>query len=101
MINRRPLAQALIAIALIGGSAGAQAADSMSTRVASSLGRWIAAQGDAALNELSEDLKQSLSKTLKPLLPAQDSVVAEPHESLHKVGNDGQTDASNNAEQSL
>lgn len=97
MINRRPLAQAVLVIALIGGSAGAQAADGMSNRVASGLGRWIAAQGNAALNELREDLKRDLSERLQPLLPAGDTLEAEP---LHKVGN-APGAAPSTAEQSL
>jgi hypothetical protein len=98
MINRRPLAQVVLAIALIGGSAGAQAADSVGGRVANGLGRWIAAQGNAALNELREDLKRDLSQRLQPLLPEQRDMAES--DSLHKVGNDPGT-APNTAEQSL
>ncbi|MDB5967618.1 MAG: hypothetical protein JWQ90_68 [Hydrocarboniphaga sp.] len=97
MTNRRPLAHAVLAIALIGGSAGAQAADGMSSRVASGLGRWIAAQGNAALSELSEDLKRDLAERLQPLLPASDMVEADP---LHKVGNEPGA-APNTAAQSI
>lgn len=96
MINRRPLAAAL-AIALIGASTGAQAADGISGRVASGLGRWIAAQGNAALDELREDLKRDLSQRLQPLLP--ERAAAEP-DALRKVGNDPDA-APNSAEQSL
>ncbi|WP_428312274.1 hypothetical protein [Hydrocarboniphaga sp.] len=97
MINRRPLAQAALAIVLIAGSAAAQAADGIGSRVGAGLGRWIAAQGNAALSELREDLKRDLSERLQPLLPEREMVEAD---TLRKVGNDPAA-APNTAGQSL
>lgn len=56
---------------LLTGSLNAQAADeAMSGRVVSGVGSWIAAQGNAALREIGDDLKQDLVQTLKPFIPA-------------------------------
>jgi hypothetical protein len=59
----------LVAAALLCASFGSQAADSMTVRAASGVGAWIAAQGNAALRELGQDLRQQLRDQLKPLLP--------------------------------
>ena len=88
MNQHRHLAQALIALTLIAASTGAaQAADGIGSRVGSNVGRWIAAQGNAALQELQQDLKRDLVDRLKPLLPASDAPMAS-ESPAHKVGND-------------
>ncbi|WP_428310333.1 hypothetical protein [Hydrocarboniphaga sp.] len=63
----------LVAAALLCASFGSQAADSMSTRAASGVGSWIAAQGNAALRELGQDLRKQLRDSIKPLLPQPES----------------------------
>lgn len=59
----------LLAAALLCASFASQAADSVSTRAASGVGAWIAAQGNAALRELGQDLRKELRDSIKPLLP--------------------------------
>lgn len=54
---------------LLGASLPAAAADSVGARVATGVGRIIAAQGNAALAHIREELKDNLLDTLKPLLP--------------------------------
>jgi hypothetical protein len=81
MIKPRPLAQTFLAIALIAGSAGAEAAGD------ANLGRWIAAQGNAALQELQHDLKRDLAQRLQPMLPG-GAMVVDAGSPLVKVGND-------------
>ncbi|MDB5968439.1 MAG: hypothetical protein JWQ90_889 [Hydrocarboniphaga sp.] len=61
----RPLAVA----ALLCASFGSQAADSVTARAASGVGLWIAAQGNAALHELGQELRDELRQQIKPLLP--------------------------------
>ena len=67
-MNHRHLIAALAAFALIGVSSGAQARDE-ATVMAADNGRWIAAQGNAALVELHFELTRELHASLKPLLP--------------------------------
>lgn len=59
----------LIAAALLCASFGSQAADGVATRAASGIGPWIAAQGNAALRELGDELRRSLRQQMQPLLP--------------------------------
>lgn len=63
----------LLAFALL-ASGPAAAQDSPGARVvaaaANSVGLWIASQGDQALREIREDLRDTLAEKLKPLLPA-------------------------------
>jgi hypothetical protein len=67
---RTALAAALLAATTLGASSVAQAQDqNVSSRVVVGLGAWIAAQGNAALAEVREDLKQDLRDAMKPLLP--------------------------------
>lgn len=88
MIKHRTLAQTVAAIALIAGSAGAQAAADGSR---SGVGRWIAAQGNAALQQLHQDLRKDLSQRLQPILPDSAVVADAAAEPLIKVGNDADT----------
>jgi len=67
---RNALAAALIATTALGASTAAQAQEqAVASRVVVGLGAWIAAQGNAALAEVREDLKQDLREAMKPLLP--------------------------------
>lgn len=59
----------LVAAALLCASFGSQAADGLRLRAASGVGAWIAAQGNAALRELGQDLREELRNQMKPLLP--------------------------------
>jgi hypothetical protein len=52
------------------------AGDAEAVRSANRVGPWIAAQGNAALQQLNRELKAQLSDRIQPLLPAQDVVVA-------------------------
>lgn len=52
----------------------AAASDSPSERAASAVGHWIAMQGNQALRDIREDLKDRLSDSLKPLLPTAESL---------------------------
>lgn len=44
----------------------AQAAQSTGVRVATGVGQWIAAQGNAALREIEDELKRDLADRLHP-----------------------------------
>lgn len=63
--------RSLAAVLFLGLSCGAQAAGTqgVAARMAAGVGQWIAAQGNAALREIGEDLKQDLADQLEPLLP--------------------------------
>ena len=54
----------------------AAAADSAGERAASAVGHWIAMQGNQALRDIREDLKDRLADSLKPLLPTPDTLKA-------------------------
>ncbi len=54
---------------LLASSLPAAAADSSGARIATGVGRVIAAQGNVALVRIREELKDNLLETLKPLLP--------------------------------
>lgn len=67
LIKSSALALALLA------SGPAAAEESYGARVAaaaSSVGQWIANQGNQALRDIRKDLRDNLAETLKPLLPA-------------------------------
>lgn len=70
MLKRNTLKAALAATALLGISATAQADDSLTHRVATGVGQVIAAQGNAALIQIREELQQRLIETVSPLLPS-------------------------------
>ena len=71
----------LLALALI-ASGPAAAQDSAGARAAilaaNSVGHWIASQGNQALIEIRKDLRENLTKSLKPLLskPAEAAATA-------------------------
>ncbi len=67
--NRNILKTALAAAALLGFSVSAQAEESLTQRVATGVGQAIAAQGNAALIKIREELQQGLIETMSPLLP--------------------------------
>ncbi|MFA5937915.1 MAG: hypothetical protein WC809_01055 [Sinimarinibacterium sp.] len=62
----------LVAASLLGFSSIASADGSLSQRVATGVGRVIAAQGNAALDQIREELGQTIEKTIQPWLPTQD-----------------------------
>jgi len=59
----------LLAAALLCTSFGSQAADGLAMRAASGVGQWIAAQGNSALRELGQELREELREQIQPLLP--------------------------------
>lgn len=63
----------VLALALLAAGPAA-AEESYGARVAAaaanSVGHWIANQGNQALRDIREDLRDNLAQTLKPLLPA-------------------------------
>ena len=59
---------ALVALAFAAFAAPA-AADDITTRTAIAVGQAIAAQGNAALVEIRQELKDALLEQIKPLLP--------------------------------
>ncbi len=71
MVIRQILSVAFMGLAF--AATAANAADDVGGRVASGIGHWIAEQGNAALEELRDDLKRNLDQTLKPLLPPDES----------------------------
>lgn len=70
MARLNPLMSSLLALALLGATGPAAAAESTGTRAVAAVGHWIAAQGNAALRDIREDMRKRLSETLKPQLPA-------------------------------
>jgi hypothetical protein len=82
-MNKSILAAAALALCSVTGSAGAGDSMSlMSGRAVSALGVVIAHQGNAALNQIRRDLKESALKTIEPFLPkpSQDAADDEPAE---------------------
>jgi len=70
-MTRKTLLQLIAAATLIGASTAASAAEPVGTRVVTGLGHWIAAQGNAALREIRDDLRKDLTDRLAPLVPSQ------------------------------
>ena len=64
------LMSSLLALALLGATGPAAAAESAGTRAATAVGHWVAAQGNAALRDIRDDLRKRLADALKPQLPA-------------------------------
>ena len=62
----------LAATGLLGLSSVASADEGLAQRVATGVGRVIAAQGNAALEQIREELGQTIEKTIQPWLPTQD-----------------------------
>ncbi len=65
----RHLISSITVATLLACSLPAAAADNLGVRVATGVGRAIANQGNAALETIKDELKDSFMKTLKPLLP--------------------------------
>ena len=72
MARLNPLMSSLLALALLGAAGPAAAGEPAVTRasVSVAVGHWIAAQGNAALREIRDDLRKHLVENLKPQLPA-------------------------------
>ena len=71
---KQTMIKSLFLLALCGAAMSpAQAADSSSARVATGVGQWIAAQGNAALREIEDELKRDLADRLHPAwVPSRD-----------------------------
>lgn len=70
-MNRMNLLKStLLALALAGATGPAAAADGTGARIATTVGHWVASQGNAALREIRDDLRKRLPEALKPRLPA-------------------------------
>jgi len=63
---RTNLLKLTVAAMLLGASLASHAAEPV--RV-SGVGPWIAAQGNAALREIGDEMKQNINETLRPLMP--------------------------------
>jgi hypothetical protein len=59
----------ILALALAAGLSPAHAQDSMPARAINALGLAIAAQGDAALEQIRRELKDTLLEGVRPYLP--------------------------------
>ncbi len=88
-MTTRPVLRALAALVLIGASVNAQARDGVAGELAAGAGRWIAAQGNAVLAQLQDDLRQHLHDQIQPFLPDDGALqkvstesTAEPQQSL-------------------
>lgn len=69
-LTQKTLRTLVLGTALIGASVTAQADDNFLTqRVATGVGRIIAAQGNAALNQIREELREVLNRSVEPLPP--------------------------------
>ncbi len=71
--NNKLLQGAAIAAVLMGISFGAQAQTSLSSRIATGVGQAIAAQGNAALTQIRDELRKSFEDAIEPLLPEHDN----------------------------
>lgn len=69
-MKHRPVLSALLCAGLLGSASLAQASESWSSRAVSTVGHYIAAQGNAALSQIQADLADSISDRIKPILPA-------------------------------
>jgi hypothetical protein len=76
--NRNTLKAVLAATVLLGISATAHAEESLSHRVATGVGQVIAAQGNAALIQIREELQERLIYTMSPLLPPHPELAGQP-----------------------
>lgn len=76
---------ALIAAVLVCSSFSTRAADSGAASAGAGFGRWIAAQGNAALCDIADDLRDELKHSLQPYLPtppiAQPTALSQPQAS--------------------
>lgn len=54
---------------LLMGMSGTAAADELGQRAATGVGQVIAAQGNAALEQIRRELQQRIEQTLQPLTP--------------------------------
>lgn len=70
-MNNRPVLSALLCAGLLGSASLAQASESWSSRAVSTVGHFIAVQGNAALSQIQSDLADSIGERIKPILPAQ------------------------------
>ena len=69
-MKHRPVLSALLCAGLLGSASLAQASESWSSRAVSTLGHYIAAQGNAALSQIQADLADSIGERIKPIFPA-------------------------------
>lgn len=74
-LTRKTLSTAAILTALLGFQGAAHAQDSLTQRVVTGVGHVIAAQGNAALVQIRNELGETIEQALKPLLPAPDANV--------------------------
>ena len=84
-LTRKSLSTFALAAALMGVHAGAQAKDGITQRIATGVGRVIAAQGNAALLQIRDELRERLEQDIEPLLPedvAAPAAVVEPAREL-------------------
>ena len=61
---------ALIAVTLLASAGPAAASESPGMRAANVVGHWIAMQGNQALRDIKQELRDRLAESLKPILPA-------------------------------
>lgn len=72
-MKNRTVLSALLCAGLLSTAPLAQAGDSWSSRAVSTVGHYIAAQGNAALQQIQADLVENLAERVKPELPSQDN----------------------------
>jgi len=65
---------AAISVGLAGLAFPATADDSLTDRAASAVGHYIAAQGNAALVQIREELTRDLARQIRPYLPEPERV---------------------------
>lgn len=67
----------MMAALSLGSCLSASAQDPLLTRAATGVGKLIAAQGNAALLEIREELRKDLLNRLRPAVPAPDTAAAD------------------------
>lgn len=73
------VAKVIFAATLFGATATTRAADGhIAATMVTTVGQWIAAQGNAALRDIRQDMKRELLDRFEPLLPAIDAPASAP-----------------------
>jgi hypothetical protein len=71
----KPIAAAVLALSALLAAAPAAAEDGLAGHAVTALGIAIAAQGDAALVQIREEVKQIVLERIRPYLPERKDVV--------------------------
>ncbi len=77
-LPRKTLTTLALAAALLGSATAASAQEPLMQRLATGVGQIIAAQGNAALSDIRDELRDSFKRSVEPLLPRDAAPAPEP-----------------------